>query len=55
MLGALEQLLERARFRFVTVPELLSCGRPRRQFWLKETEGNWLRGLQSYGDLGFKY
>ena len=55
MLTALDELLERAPFSFVTVPELLCSGRPRRRFWLKETEGVWLRGLQSFGDLGFKY
>ncbi len=55
MLLAVEHLLAQPRFGFVTVPELLLLGRPQRRFWLKETEGDWLRGLDSYRDLGFRY
>ena len=55
MLLALERLMARTPFGFVTVPELLLMGRPQRRFWLKETERDWLRGLDSYCDLGFRY
>ncbi len=55
MLLALERLMAQGRFDFVTVPELLLLGRPQRRFWLKETEGGWLRDLASYDDLGFRY
>lgn len=55
MLLALECVVARGRFDFVTVPELLLLGRPQRRLWLKETEGTWLRDLESYGDLGFRY
>lgn len=39
MLGALETVLDRlrGRYRFVTVPELLRVGRPRRTFWFKQS------------------
>jgi peptidoglycan/xylan/chitin deacetylase (PgdA/CDA1 family) len=39
MLDALETVLDRlrGRYRFVTVPELLGAGRPRRTFWFKPT------------------
>ena len=39
MLRALEVVLERlqGQYRFVTVPELLAVGRPRRTFWFKES------------------
>lgn len=38
MLCALETVLDRlrGRYRFVTVPELLEAGRPRRTFWFKQ-------------------
>ena len=41
MLRALEVVLERlkGRYRFVTVPELLNSGRPRRTFWFKQSLG----------------
>lgn len=39
MLRALDIVLERltGRYRFVTVPQLLSYGRPRRSFWFKKS------------------
>jgi peptidoglycan/xylan/chitin deacetylase (PgdA/CDA1 family) len=39
MLTAVERLLEsmRGTFRFVTVPELFQCGRPRRENWIRVT------------------
>ena len=39
MLSALEMVLDRLRerYRFVTVPELLRAGRPRRSFWFKQS------------------
>jgi peptidoglycan/xylan/chitin deacetylase (PgdA/CDA1 family) len=39
MMRALEMVLERltGRYRFVTVPELLKSGRPRRTFWFKRS------------------
>jgi peptidoglycan/xylan/chitin deacetylase (PgdA/CDA1 family) len=39
MLQALEIVLQRlkGRYRFVTVPQLLSYGRPRRSFWFKQS------------------
>ncbi len=55
MLLALDQLLSRAPFRFVTVPELLTLGRARGRYWRKHSDGHWLRSLQSFSDLGFKY
>ena len=41
MLRALEVVLERlkGRYRFVTVPELLNSGSPRRTFWFKQSLG----------------
>ncbi len=55
MLGAVDKLVERDDFRFVTVPELLTMGTPQGRFWTKRSETDWLHGLQSVADLGFKY
>jgi len=54
-LAAVDALLSCSRFRFVTVPELLTFGRPQRRFWFKRSEPDWLRGLQSVAELGFRY
>jgi len=54
-LAAVDGLLSCAQFRFVTVPELLTFGRPQRRFWFKRSESDWLRGLQSVAELGFRY
>jgi peptidoglycan/xylan/chitin deacetylase (PgdA/CDA1 family) len=42
---AVERLLEEygGRFRFVTVPELLRTGRPRRWHWYRRSDLDWLR------------
>jgi peptidoglycan/xylan/chitin deacetylase (PgdA/CDA1 family) len=48
MLCALEQLLARGRFEFVTVPDLLLRGRARGEFWNKRSDAAWLRGLASF-------
>jgi peptidoglycan/xylan/chitin deacetylase (PgdA/CDA1 family) len=44
-LAAIETLLERhsGDWRFVTVPELLALGRPRREHWYKRADLDWLR------------
>ena len=44
-LAAVERLLERhaGSWRFVTVPELLALGRPRREHWYKRADLDWLR------------
>ncbi len=55
MLAAVDALLERNEFRFVTVPELLTMGAPQGRLWTKRSEFEWLHGLASVGDLGFKY
>ena len=52
---AVDALLERNEFRFVTVPELLTMGAPQGRLWTKRSEFEWLHGLASVGDLGFKY
>lgn len=45
-LAAVERLLERHRgWRFVTVPELLLCGRPRKAHWYPRADLDWLRRL----------
>jgi peptidoglycan-N-acetylglucosamine deacetylase len=45
--AAVEQLLERhrGRYRFVTVPELLRHGRPRRWHWFQRPQLDWLHRL----------
>jgi peptidoglycan/xylan/chitin deacetylase (PgdA/CDA1 family) len=55
LLAALEQVLIRGAFRFVTVPELLHLGRVQARFWIKRSERDWLVGLDSCMGLGFKY
>lgn len=47
-LKAVELLLERERnnYRFVTVPELLECGRPEQEIWLQDAEKGWLSDLE---------
>ncbi len=48
-LKAVEILLEqfRDKFRFITVPELLKLGRPRRRNWYLKTNQDWLRELKA--------
>lgn len=43
-LELIEMLLERLgnRFHFITLPRLLSCGRPHRQNWYKQGDPSWL-------------
>ncbi len=54
--AALDQFLQQAReYSFVTVPELLQRGEPQKVLWLKQSDPNWLKGLTSFADLGFKY
>lgn len=56
LLKAVDTLLERldGRFRFVTVPELLRCGRPQRSNWYLKANVNGLKKLKrqqlDYGD-----
>jgi peptidoglycan-N-acetylglucosamine deacetylase len=55
LLIVLERVLSLGQFRFITVPELLKLGRAQGRFWLKRSEREWLFGLSSFADLGFKY
>jgi peptidoglycan/xylan/chitin deacetylase (PgdA/CDA1 family) len=55
MLCALELMLIRARFEFVTVQDLLARGRPRGEFWHKRSDAAWLRSLASFASCGFLY
>jgi peptidoglycan/xylan/chitin deacetylase (PgdA/CDA1 family) len=45
----------RARFEFVTVPELLAMGRPRRELWIKPANRAWLNGLRREEGPGPQY
>ena len=54
-IAVVDDLLRRHQFRFVTVPELLTLGRPQRRLWSKRSESGWLRSLESVSDLGFRY
>lgn len=47
-LELIEMLFERLsrRFRFVTLPQLLSCGRPHRQSWYQQGDPSWLNNLK---------
>ena len=49
MLEAVALILERLgkQFSFVTVPELLTRGRPRRQNWYQKADPNFLNGLRA--------
>ena len=52
MLAAVETLLvARPDWRFVTVPELLTRGRPRRRYWIQATDPGYLAGLRFHPDL----
>jgi peptidoglycan-N-acetylglucosamine deacetylase len=48
VLQAVQILLDRlrGRFEFVTIPELLSHGRPHKEFWIKAANVEWLNRLQ---------
>ena len=48
VLEALDQTLKilGRRFRFVTVPELLTLGRAVRELWIRHPDPNWLKNLQ---------
>jgi len=50
MLEAVEMTLERLRgkFRFVTIPDLLRCGRPQRQNWYREPEPELMPRLREH-------
>lgn len=53
---ALDRLLaQESAYRFVTVPELLTCGEPEKKLWLKRSDAEWLSALGSLANLGFKY
>jgi peptidoglycan/xylan/chitin deacetylase (PgdA/CDA1 family) len=54
MLNAVDMLLNElgGRLSFMTVPELLRQGSPQRQFWHKQTDIDFLKGLQErYGEV----
>jgi peptidoglycan/xylan/chitin deacetylase (PgdA/CDA1 family) len=52
MLAAVETLLAaRPDWRFVTVPELMARGRPRRRYWIQATAPGYLAGLKLHPDL----
>ena len=52
MLAAVEALLvARPDWRFVTVPALLTRGRPRRRYWIQATDPGYLAGLRFHPDL----
>ena len=55
LLVAVKGVLECAAYRFVTVPELLELGRSQGRWWWKRSDSDWLFGLSSVGDLGFRY
>ncbi len=48
-LKALRLLLTKltGRYKFVTIPELLKCGRPQRQNWYRGSDGPWIESLKS--------
>jgi peptidoglycan/xylan/chitin deacetylase (PgdA/CDA1 family) len=50
-LAALAIVLQAAagRFRFVTVPQLLTLGRPNREFWIQPGQADYVAGLKSGG------
>jgi peptidoglycan-N-acetylglucosamine deacetylase len=57
MLKAVEIFLDRVseRFRFVTLPELLRCGRVRRELWYKKSDLELLNKLFVRGGPGRRY
>jgi peptidoglycan/xylan/chitin deacetylase (PgdA/CDA1 family) len=51
-LAAVETLLAaRPGWRFVTVPELLALGRPRRRYWIQASDPGWLAALTRHPEL----
>ncbi|MCK6630315.1 MAG: polysaccharide deacetylase family protein [Anaerolineae bacterium] len=57
MLEAVDLLLGQlsGSFRFITVPQLLQCGRPRLQNWYKHGDLNWLNQLDGPNAVGRRY
>jgi peptidoglycan-N-acetylglucosamine deacetylase len=52
MLAAVEAVLAaRPDWRFLTVPELMALGPPRRRYWVQATDGAYLAGLKFHPDL----
>ena len=52
MLAAVEAVLAaRPDWRFVTVPELMGRGRPRRRYWIQHTDPGYLADLTLHPDL----